>query len=215
MRHPTRPIVVTICGSTRFKVEQCTVALAESLAGRIPLTIAWASPPESKVTYTPWPEEKALLDVLHLRKIDMSQEIFVVNPDGYVGESTRREIAYAWVSRKHIRWLVEPRKEDEGRTSAYACWLEFRNDPEVSAARKAGYDPTIDTRLHFRFGICHELGPHLHDPGWKLSNVPRRVLNDQRMRCATYGCFTLGNHDHLLTVADKSRRYEEIFGGND
>ena len=40
-------------------------------------------------------EQKAVLDDLHLRKIDLADRVLVVNPGGYVGESTRREIAYA------------------------------------------------------------------------------------------------------------------------
>ncbi|WP_051486631.1 hypothetical protein [Brachybacterium phenoliresistens] len=40
-------------------------------------------------------EQKAALDALHLRKIDLADRILVVNPGGYIGASTRREIAYA------------------------------------------------------------------------------------------------------------------------
>jgi hypothetical protein len=40
-------------------------------------------------------EDKLRLDWLHLAKIDMADEVLVVNPGGYIGESTRREIEYA------------------------------------------------------------------------------------------------------------------------
>lgn len=40
-------------------------------------------------------EDKAALDALHLRKIEMADRVVVVDPGGYVGESTSREIAYA------------------------------------------------------------------------------------------------------------------------
>lgn len=36
-----------------------------------------------------------MLDAVHLRKIDLADRVLVVNPGGYVGESTTREIAYA------------------------------------------------------------------------------------------------------------------------
>jgi len=49
---------------------------------------------------------KVALDQLHLRKIDLADEIFVVNVDGYYGASTSREIAYARRLGKPIRWLV-------------------------------------------------------------------------------------------------------------
>lgn len=47
-------------------------------------------------------DEKAVLDALHLRKIDLADRILVVNPGGYIGESTRREIAYARAAGKPV-----------------------------------------------------------------------------------------------------------------
>lgn len=44
------------------------------------------------------PAQKEALDALHLRKIDLADRVVVVNPGGYIGESTRREIAYARAS---------------------------------------------------------------------------------------------------------------------
>ncbi|MET0843834.1 MAG: hypothetical protein ABWY23_08280, partial [Mycetocola sp.] len=53
-------------------------------------------------------EQKAALDALHLRKIDLADRVLVVNPGGYVGESTRREIAYAQASCKPVSF-TDPR----------------------------------------------------------------------------------------------------------
>jgi len=53
-----------------------------------------------------------MLDELHLRKIDLADEVLVLNVDDYVGESTAREIAYAKQHGKHVRWLVYPSKHD-------------------------------------------------------------------------------------------------------
>jgi len=47
-------------------------------------------------------EQKAVLDALHLRKIDLADRVVVVKPGGYVGESTRREIAYAHAAGKPV-----------------------------------------------------------------------------------------------------------------
>lgn len=47
-------------------------------------------------------EQKTALDALHLRKIDLADRVLVVNPDGYVGESTSREIAYARAAGKAV-----------------------------------------------------------------------------------------------------------------
>ena len=51
---------------------------------------------------SPTAKQKAVLDALHLRKIDLADRVLIVNPGGYVGESTRREIAYAQAAGKPI-----------------------------------------------------------------------------------------------------------------
>jgi len=50
------------------------------------------------------PGTKEMLDDMHLRKIDMADEIFVINVGGYIGESTRREIAYAQQKGKKVNF---------------------------------------------------------------------------------------------------------------
>lgn len=52
--------------------------------------------------HAPTPEQKAVLDALHLRKIDLADRVLIVNPGGYIGESTRREIAYAKATGKPL-----------------------------------------------------------------------------------------------------------------
>ena len=56
----------------------------------------------SEADESPTSEQKAVLDALHLRKIDLADRVLVVNPGGYVGESTLREIAYAEAAGKPI-----------------------------------------------------------------------------------------------------------------
>ena len=51
------------------------------------------------------PGVKEMLDDMHLRKIDMADEIFVINVGGYIGESTKREIAYAEQKGKKVNYL--------------------------------------------------------------------------------------------------------------
>ena len=46
------------------------------------------------------------MDDLHLRKIDLASEIFVVNRNDYIGESTQKEIVYAQANNKKIRWYT-------------------------------------------------------------------------------------------------------------
>ena len=56
----------------------------------------------SEAGESPTSEQKAVLDALHLRKIDLADRVLIVNPGGYVGESTQREIAYAQAAGKPI-----------------------------------------------------------------------------------------------------------------
>ena len=50
-------------------------------------------------------ETKRMLDDMHKRKIDMADEIFVIDVDGYIGESTRSEIEYALSKEISVRYL--------------------------------------------------------------------------------------------------------------
>ena len=92
---PDRPEIVCICGSTRF-VEAMRAANRDlTLAGVIVV-----APGEAGESITP--EQRTALDALHLRKIDLADRVLVVNPGGYIGESTSREITYARATGKPI-----------------------------------------------------------------------------------------------------------------
>lgn len=85
---PDRPEIACICGSTRF-VDQMRAANRDlTFAGVIVV-----APGEADEVITE--EQKVALDALHLRKIDLADRVLVVNPGGYIGESTSKEIAYA------------------------------------------------------------------------------------------------------------------------
>ncbi len=92
---PDRPEIVCICGSTRFVDEMRAANRDLTLAGVIVV-----APGETDELLTN--EQKAALDALHLRKIDLADRVMVVNPGGYIGESTSREIAYAHTTGKPI-----------------------------------------------------------------------------------------------------------------
>lgn len=106
---PDRPEIVCICGSTRFADEMSTANRDLTLAGIIvvaPGVFVRAGDPEGDGVVTA--EQKAALDALHLRKIDLADRVLVVNPGGYVGESTSREIAYAHSTGKPVSF-TDPR----------------------------------------------------------------------------------------------------------
>ena len=97
--------VITLCGSTRFKDEYLAAKKRLTLEGNIVISVGlFGHSGDDEV----WTEgTKAMLDDMHLRKIDMADEIFVINVGGSIGESTRREIAYAAECGKIIRYLED------------------------------------------------------------------------------------------------------------
>ena len=104
--------VITLCGSTRFRDEFLEAQKRLTLAGNIVISVGlfghagdaevWEGMDEGTLTAT-----KRMLDDMHLRKIDMADEVFVVDPGGYIGQSTRAEIAYAQSRGLPIRYFSQ------------------------------------------------------------------------------------------------------------
>ena len=102
--------VITLCGSTRFKDEFLEAQKRLTLAGNIVISVGlfghsgdnevWENMDEGTLTRT-----KEMLDDMHKRKIDMADEIFVINVGGYIGASTQSEIEYAKATGKAVRYL--------------------------------------------------------------------------------------------------------------
>ena len=102
--------VITLCGSTRFKDEFLKVQKELTLQGNIVISVGlfghsgddevWENMDEGTLTKT-----KEMLDDMHKRKIDMADEIFVINVGGYIGDSTKSEIEYAKEHGKIVRYL--------------------------------------------------------------------------------------------------------------
>jgi hypothetical protein len=94
--------VVTLCGSTRFKDYFMNVQKTLTLDGYIVISVGLFGHSEDDE----WTEEtKKMLDDMHKRKIDMADEIFVINVDGYIGDSTKSEIEYAIKTGKGVAYL--------------------------------------------------------------------------------------------------------------
>ena len=107
--------VITLCGSTRFRAEYERVQKELTLQGNIVISVGlFGHSGDDEV----WKDGvKEMLDEMHLAKIDMADEIFVINPGGYVGQSTSREIAYARNRGKTVKSLcpLEPPCEPRAR----------------------------------------------------------------------------------------------------
>jgi len=104
--------VITLCGSTRFKEQFMKTQKELTLKGYIVISVGlfghsgdlevWENMDEGTLTKT-----KEMLDDMHKCKIDMSDEIFVINVNGYIGESTKSEIKYAEETGKKVNYLED------------------------------------------------------------------------------------------------------------
>lgn len=100
--------VITLCGSTRFKDEFLEAQKRLTLEGNVVISVGlFGHSGDNEV----WTEGvKDMLDRQHLAKIDLADEIFVINVGGYIGDSTRREIAYAEFKGKTITYMENSKK---------------------------------------------------------------------------------------------------------
>lgn len=103
------PTIVCLCGSTRFSQAFRDANLRETLNGNIVLTIGCDIRSDTEVFGHMTIDEvvmvKDQLDRLHLRKIDLADEVLILNVGGYIGESTAHELAYARKLGKAVRFL--------------------------------------------------------------------------------------------------------------
>ena len=108
-----KPEVVCFCGSSRFVAQMAILMWSFEKSGIITMGLHLlpdeaAKRPDGTIIEHHLAEEQGVaskMDELHLRKIDLADSIFVVNIDGYIGESTRNEIAYAQKTGKPIKYL--------------------------------------------------------------------------------------------------------------
>ena len=95
--------VITLCGSTKFKDEFLAEQKRLSLEGNIVISVGLFGHAGDDEVWTG--DKKAMLDDMHKRKIDMADEIFVINVGGYIGSSTKSEIDYAIAAGKAVHYL--------------------------------------------------------------------------------------------------------------
>ena len=98
--------VITLCGSTRFKGEFIEAQKRLTLGGNIVISVGLFGHSGDDEVWTEGTKE--MLDDMHKRKIDMADEIFVINVGGYIGSSTRSKIEYAKANGKTVRYLENP-----------------------------------------------------------------------------------------------------------
>ena len=94
--------VITLCGSTKFKDAFMEAQKSLTLRGNIVISVGVFSHEDDEIINN---DTIAMLDDMHKRKIDMADEIFVINVEGYIGSSTKSEIEYAIAHGKPVKYL--------------------------------------------------------------------------------------------------------------
>ena len=93
--------IITICGSIKFQQEMMQAAQALSLQGNCVLSVIYPAAPQKSYTQA----EKEMLGAMHKERIKLSDAVYIVNVDGYIGEQTKSEIAFARSLGKEILYL--------------------------------------------------------------------------------------------------------------
>lgn len=135
---PEMPTIVCLCGSTKFRDAFMRANYQETMAGKIVLSVGFfMHSPEtwysavSGQTVGCTPEQKIKLDELHKRKIDLADEILVLDIGQYVGQSTMSEINYAVAHNKPVRYLsIEGWAQDQTPFRDKTDDWEKRNPPK-------------------------------------------------------------------------------------
>ena len=127
-----KPKIVCLCGSSRFADIMAVIAwLLERGEGAITMGLHLLPQWYPNVPKHHLAEAEGVadqMDELHLRKIDLADEIFVIDWTDYIGESTSKEIQYAKDNGVPIRYLTHESKYID---FIYGCMLLERSDDET------------------------------------------------------------------------------------
>ena len=182
-----RPVVVCLCGSTRFMEAFQAANLRLTLEGKIVLSVGCNT--KSDVGLGIDEATKLRLDELHKRKIDMADEVLVLNVGGYIGSSTRGEIQYAWDHGKRVTFL-EPMGVGIGEVRSAVAWGWKRPDAAPAAPTQCPSCQSPDREHRLMYGNINDRYPcrdAWHGATPKATHVPPkpgsrvvRLLTDVR-----------------------------------
>ena len=100
-----KPKIVCLCGSTRFMDAFFEAGWNYTLLGYIVLSVGVCKHAKDHGGEALGQAVVDMLDELHLRKIDLAEEVMILNVGGYIGKSTQKELDYAKKSGKCIIYL--------------------------------------------------------------------------------------------------------------
>lgn len=97
--------IITLCGSTKFKDQFLKYQKELTLQGNIVISVGLFGHSGDVQVWQNDGKTKQMLDQIHFQKIEMANQIFVINKDGYIGQSTKRQIEYAKSLNKKITYM--------------------------------------------------------------------------------------------------------------
>jgi len=201
------PEVVTLCGSTRFKDAFVSENRRLSLDGKIVISLGVFCHQEPDFD---WESLEGSLDQLHFRKIDLANRVHVINIEGYIGESTSREIAYAESKGKRISYMEEqplsmpacPSSRvideiDDGQELPMASWNKALTEEELKQFNEGNI-------LH----KCPDCG-ECHGPGFKClrHDVAKHQAQEQEIVQAYFTCEVCHRRDSVQARGATSAAY--------
>lgn len=95
--------IITLCGSSNFRSEYHEINKLLTLGGNIVISVGVFRGDVPNIE-----DFRDMLEIIHKKKIDLSDAVFVINKDGHIGDHTREEITYAQKQGKEIMFLNEP-----------------------------------------------------------------------------------------------------------
>ncbi len=97
--------IITVCGSLRFYKEMMEITEKIELEGNLMLVPIYNPARPNKDDFTE--EEALMLDKMHKERIKLADAILVVNVNGYIGNSTNKEIEYAKSLDKEVIYYTD------------------------------------------------------------------------------------------------------------
>lgn len=182
---------ITICGSTRFKEEFLKAQRDLTFDGWIVFSVPFFEYADG-IVFTH--EQKDIAVKSHLRKIAVSNAIYVINKDGYIDESTRNEIQYARDLGKEVIFMenLKDLRKDGYDSLAYAVQALNQFKKDLNAVY--GKSPS-EGFLNKKFNLPTSAYPHLIDP-----DLYRLAYTD-----ALTGCFNRNMLEKTRPEFDQKR----------
>ncbi|GIO30939.1 hypothetical protein J2TS6_20800 [Paenibacillus albilobatus] len=178
--------IITLCGSTKFKrqFEQANAFL--TLQGNVVMTVAFFEQSEGfEITQ----EQAERMGEIHLRKIDLSDEIFVIDVDGYIGSSTGKEIDYARSQGKAVRYYsagdipshfsIAGSDQTIPKTDLMQVYGQMRAWEQVRETEKNMLSGMLEFDAH-RLNVCRQIQRQTND-ALKLYGIDVEHLLTKRL----------------------------------